>query len=111
MPSSLETEFELLWDALYPDIDLWAQHQGIPNRKYAFDYAHLPSRVAIEIQGSQWQKGGHNSGHGLQRDCEKSCLAAAHGWVVMPLVAPMISEEWLQRIKQTIDARSNDPIN
>ena len=69
--SELEREFATLWVELYPTIDLHHEHQFIPPRRFRFDFAHLPTRTAIELQGGIWVKSGHNTGTGLLRDYEK----------------------------------------
>ena len=54
----------------------------IPKRKFRFDRVHKESKVAIEINGQTWRKGGHSSGKGLQRDYEKNNLAIVQGYQV-----------------------------
>ena len=31
------------------------------HRKFQFDYAFLPYKVALEVEGGIWQKGGHRA--------------------------------------------------
>lgn len=100
--SSLEYEFDTLWEYLYPDIDLVAEYRAIPGRRFKFDYASIESSVLIEINGQIWHKGGHSTGKSLLRDYEKLNLAQAHGYCVFQLAAEMISEDWLRAIAQTI---------
>lgn len=54
--------------------------QAIPGRGYSFDFALDAPRILVEIQGGIWIGGGHSSGRGVSRDCEKGSLAAVHGW-------------------------------
>ena len=102
MLSQLERHFESLWEEYYPEIDLVAEAKIIPGRRYRFDYAHLQSRIAIELNGQIWKKGGHNSGAGLLRDYEKINLAAANGWRVFQLAPEMVTAENLELIAKTI---------
>ena len=62
------------------------------SRKWRFDFCWPDNMIAIEIQGGQWIKGGHNSGTGLQRDCEKFNAAQARGWKVFLFSTSMIDE-------------------
>ena len=103
--SKLELQFDALWESLYPALDLEVEQQLIPNRRFRFDYVHLGSKVAVELNGQIWHKGGHSSGSGLLRDYEKLNLAQQSGYVVFQLSAEMINERWLNLIAHTIKAR------
>lgn len=105
--SCLELEFDSLWESFYPDIDLETEVRLIPERRYRFDYAHMESKVAIELNGQTWRLGGHSSGSGLQRDYEKLNLAQSLGWCVFQLSSQMITEDWLSKIAATIRYRSS----
>lgn len=51
-------------------------------KDYRFDFAWPMSKVAVEINGSIWRKGGHNTGSGLIRDYDKLNTAQMQGWNV-----------------------------
>jgi hypothetical protein len=103
MNSHLEQQFADLWLSLYPDIDLHSEYRFSPPRRFRFDFAHLPSRTAIELQGGIWSaRSGHNTGTGLLRDYEKLNLAASQGWKVFMLAGEMITDQWLGAIASTI---------
>lgn len=104
--SILELQFDNLWESLYPKVDLIAEYPAIPNRRFKFDYCHLSSKVLIEINGQIWQTGGHNTGKSLMRDYEKLNLAQHLGFCVFQLSAEMITEEWLNKIAETIENRT-----
>ena len=58
-PSRLESRFELLWRALGGpafEKEFWFH----PVRKWRADFAHLPSRTLIEIEGGIYVHGRHN---------------------------------------------------
>ena len=61
-------------------------------RKWRFDFCWPDQMIAVEIQGGQWIKGGHTSGKGLQRDCEKYNEAQFKGWKVFLFSTSMINE-------------------
>jgi hypothetical protein len=74
-----------------------AGQQIIPGRRYEFDRVWRevdgrPVKVAVEVQGATFVKGGHSSGVGIERDCEKACLAAIHGWRYLPVTKHMIQD-------------------
>jgi hypothetical protein len=52
-------------------------------RKWRWDYVLPEHRIAIEIQGQIWHKGGHTSGKGMQRDMDKRNAGVMLGWRVL----------------------------
>jgi len=73
-------------------------------RMFRLDFAHWQSMVAVEIQGGIWSPGGHNTGAGISRDCEKFCLAASMGWRVLPVTGKMVEDgSALNYLMRTID--------
>lgn len=74
------------------------------------DFAWPVARVALEIQGGIWVKGGHSSGGGIERDAIKSLLAQADGWVLVAFTEKMLLQQghiWLPRLEQLIRSRQN----
>lgn len=109
MTSTAERNFVLLWESAYPDIDLLSEYCGVKGRKFRFDFAHPPTKTAIEIQGGIYlRRGGHNSAAGLHRDYEKLNLAQSQGWTVFQLSADMVTNAWLDLIANFIRGK-NDP--
>ena len=108
--SSLEFKFDILWDELYPDIDLETEVKLLPHRRFKFDYANIPAKVAIEINGQIWHQGGHSTGKSLIRDYEKLNLAQQYGYCVFQLSSEMITESWLCVIAETIRSRILQPV-
>lgn len=110
-PSQFDSEAEFLfadtWLHLYPDIDLHTQHRFAHPKRHRFDFAHLPTRVGIEIQGGTWVQGmGHSGGAGIRRDMEKTQIAAGLGWVVVPIASDHVADpEKLAAIAQVIQQR------
>jgi hypothetical protein len=76
-----------------------AGQQIIPGRKFEFDRVWRVQKVAVEVQGATFVKGGHSTGTGIARDCEKLSLAAVHGWRVLPVTKHQIeggqAVEWI----------------
>lgn len=50
-----------------------------PPRKWRFDFLYPDRKLAVELQGGTWIGGGHSTGQGYQRDCEKANEAALRG--------------------------------
>ena len=48
-------------------------------KDYRYDFANPEKRIAVEINGSIWIKGGHNTGKGLIRDYDKLNQAQLQG--------------------------------
>lgn len=49
-------------------------------RRWVWDVAIPAFRILVEVNGQIWRKGGHNSGHGLERDYQKANWAVLNGW-------------------------------
>jgi hypothetical protein len=97
MTSDLELTFTNIWLAYFPDIDLHSEWRFAPPRRFRFDFAHLPSKIAIELQGSIWQEGRHSRGSGLLNEYTKMNLAALHGWRVFYLCANTVNDEGIYK--------------
>jgi len=67
-------------------------YKGIKNRRLEFDFAWPAIKIAVEVQGGVWKKGGHTSGKGVTRDCEKMCLAQLEGWILLPVTGDHVKE-------------------
>jgi very-short-patch-repair endonuclease len=104
--SNLELEFSRLWRRRHPDIELTDEHSPVPRRRFRLDFAHLPTKVGIEIQGGTYKAGlYHSSGKGLDTDYEKMNLVQMEGWIVFQLSNKMITSLWIEKIYQMIIAR------
>lgn len=90
------------------------EHKLIHNRNFRFDFMCSPDKqtgvvpvVMVEVQGGIWKKGGHSTGIGITRDCEKFSLAAAHGYRVLPVTPAQIkSGQALMWIECALGLRS-----
>ena len=110
-PSHLEVSFAKLWDTINgPPLE--PEHKFDANRKWRFDFAHVESKVAIELEGGIWmkgkQRGRHNSPKGFIADCEKYNTAALQGWAVIRLPSPAITKAWAVKILALIIQRSSN---
>jgi len=95
--SVLERGFALRWASM-GGIGFVREYHFHPERKWRFDFAWPVARCAIEIHGGLWAKrGGHTSGKGVSRDCEKLTEAALLGWRVFVLTKEMSEDRSLLR--------------
>lgn len=82
------------------------EYRAISGRAFRFDFAWPDSRLLVEVQGGVWgvkkgNKTGHNTGVGINRDCEKSNLATLAGWRVLSVTTNHIRTgqalRWVQK--------------
>ena len=74
-PSRLKARFALLWRAANgPAIE--KEFVFHPCRRWRADFAHIPSRTLIEVEGGIWIQGPHNRAEGFLADIE-NCFEAA----------------------------------
>lgn len=62
------------------------------DRKWAFDYAWSPWRIACEVEGGVFTDGRHTRGLGYTEDCEKYNQAAISGWLVIRATTAMVAD-------------------
>jgi len=96
-PSRLEKRFETLWRA-HGGPELEKEFRFHPVRKWRADFAHLPSRTLIEIEGGIYINGRHNRGAGFAADLEKYLEASLAGWRVVRLGPNELTAENLNRL-------------
>lgn len=102
-PTSLEIQFHRIWQILGgPDL-VW-QHTFYPGRRWRFDYAHLASKTAIELQGGLWQRGWHQNPVRYREDCEKLNAATATGWRIFWLTTDMLTDDPVGHVGPIITA-------
>jgi len=97
--SKHELHFMRLWESL-DGPELTREHRFVPNRKFRFDFAYIPQRVAIECEGF-----GHSRQNRYTSDVEKYNLAALEGWKVYRLTGEMINVIELQKVINFIKAK------
>ena len=87
--STLEAEFDFAWLRLKPKVAPMpvAEHRFAPPRRWRFDRAWVPYRVAVELEGGVWTGGRHTTGAGFLGDIEKYNAAALAGWMVLRYAA------------------------
>ena len=74
-------------------------------RKWQFDWAWLPVKVAVEIDGGQWTP--HGGRHNIDSDRDKLNHAAAMGWRVLRFSGSMLRdpENVCRMVRWALDAQ------
>lgn len=90
-PSEGERAFQYYWRILTGP-DLHCEYRFNQNRRWRFDFAHLPSMTAIEVDGGTWVGGRHTRGEGYQNDCIKLNAATLRGWRIFRLTPTMMAD-------------------
>lgn len=102
-PSRLEMRFETLWRASGGQ-ELEKEFRFHPVRKWRADFAHIPSRTLIEIEGGIYVNGRHNRGAGFAADLEKYMEAALAGWRVIRLGPNELTADCIARLVSLVNA-------
>lgn len=77
-----------------------------PTRRWRFDFAHIQTKTAIEIEGGAFTNGRHTRGVGYIGDMEKYNAAVELGWVVLRYTPQSIKKSVnLQQIRTVIKNR------
>lgn len=79
-PSALESKFLTAIQGLPQPT---REHRFHSVRRWRFDFAWLPQKLAVEIHGGAWVSGGHNRAGHQASDNEKSNTAQTMGWRVL----------------------------
>ena len=109
MASDLELTFAGLWVSYFPDIDLYSEWRFAPPRRFRFDFAHLESKVAIELQGGIFNPNTrHINGAALLKEHEKLNLAALHGWRLFYVSTKTVNDQYIY--KQIATAIQQSPL-
>lgn len=77
-----------------------------PVRKWRFDYAWPVHKIALEVEGGFFMKGGgrHQRGAGAREDMEKYNEAACHGWKILRVMPEQLTRtETFEKIKRCIN--------
>lgn len=102
--SILEEKFLNLWKTLRGP-SLRQEYTFSDRRKFRFDYVHLKTATAIEVNGGVYVKGGHSTGKGIERDYQKNNEAIICGYQTFQLSTGMVTAKNLLEIINFIEKR------
>lgn len=71
-------------------LDFVTEFRFDPSRRWAFDWAYPPAKIAVEFEGGTYSGGGHVRGRGFSRNCEKYNAGACAGWAILRYTSDMI---------------------
>jgi very-short-patch-repair endonuclease len=86
MASPVKQQAELLFAQHVLDHHLTTpvrEYRFCLERRWRFDFAFLPEKLAVEIEGGVWTGGRHTRPQGFIDDCDKYNRAVLLGWRVL----------------------------
>ena len=105
--SPLAAQFEAMWRHLGgPALDTEVRFH--PSRMWRFDYCHLATRTAIELEGGAYSRGRHTRGAGFIEDCHKYNAAARLGYTVFRIATGMVQPDTLSEIIEHIQEHTHE---
>lgn len=104
-PSALSLSFQARWKGLNGP-ELTPEYKFHASRRWRFDFVHLPTMTAIELEGGIFMRGRHSRPKGMQNDCDKYNAAATLGYTVFRIATGQVTRERLNQIIQTISSRA-----
>lgn len=103
--SKLETRFRIIWESI-DGPKLEREYVFHPGRRWRADFAHLESRVLIEVEGGAYMMGRHSRPVGFLNDCEKYLQAAFLGWTVVRLSSKQLNKDTLVAVAGMLRRRA-----
>ena len=97
LESPLEEAFWLRWQQLTPQIHLVAQYE-VFGGQYRLDFAHLPTKTAIELDGFTY----HRDAERFQNDRRRDRRLQADGWRVIRFASAELRDNLDQCIQETL---------
>lgn len=114
--SELEDAFAASW-RLFGNGDLITEFVFAENRRFRFDFANEASKVAVEMEGGVFGRGGkkcatcgqvsagrHSRPMGFHADCDKYNLATQLGWQCFRFDAKHMKEQPVQCVEMVSKA-------
>lgn len=86
--SPLEVQLAAQMD--YAHMEYTSEYRFDSKRRWRVDFAFIPQRIAVEVEGGHWVNGRHNRGSGFEADCEKYNALALQGWRLLRFTGAMV---------------------
>lgn len=78
------------------------EYRFAPPRRWRWDIAFVPQKVAVELDGGLYVGGRHSRGAGREKDMEKIAEGMCLGWRVLCISPRMLKDgraiAWLERL-------------
>ena len=82
-----------------------------PPRRWRFDFAFVPEKIAVEIEGGTYTGGRHVTGPGYAADLVKYNIATLAGWRVLRFTPRMVDQGWaLDVLEATLKGHGIDDV-
>ena len=106
--STLEATFEAYLRFLAPDLAarMVQQHPIAPGRRFRLDFAFVPERLGIELEGGLYSGGAHARPAGILRDMEKGNFAVLAGWRILRFSTQHVEDDFdavIDQIRQALE--------
>ena len=72
-------------------IEFARQYLYVPGRKFRADFAHLPTRLLVHVDGGIFSRQAHGSVSGILADIERLNLGTLNGWRALRVTPQMVS--------------------
>lgn len=80
-----------------------SEHRFDKVRRWRLDFAMVPVKLAVELEGGIWVHGRHNRGAGMEADIEKYNALTLAGWRLLRFTGKHIkSGEALQTVEKAL---------
>lgn len=110
----LESDFEQLWKRLAKGWPVPVREYTFSERrKFRFDFAFVPEKLAIEMEGGIFAKGAHTRGKHYWSDCQKYNLATELSWAVLRYTANDLAKwpmDVIEQIQAVLRMRGIEPV-
>ena len=100
--STLETGFATLWARTrgLKEHPPTLEYKFHPERRWKIDVAWPDLKIAVELEGGIFTKGGHTRGRGYSRNCEKYNALAMLNWTLLRYTTIDLDERPVQMIEE-----------
>lgn len=90
------------------------EHIFHDTRKWRFDFAWIPQKIAVEIEGGTWscrRPSRHTTAEGFNEDCHKYNEAALYGWTVLRGDSKMVNSlVLLSMLERALSLKSKEEL-
>lgn len=83
------------------------EYRFLEDRKWTFDFAWPSHKVAVEVEGGHYTKGGHSQMGSGWKDMEKYNVAQLKGWIVLRATPDMVAGwVFMEQLTRALELRN-----